>query len=268
MIYSGRKERGDKQKTAGNPLRRRRRRAGHQTGSSSHLWLLSFTDVMALMLTFFVLLFAMSKPRTQDWSDVTSSLHQELNRFYGALGNKGPEDTISLGKINFNRALDINYLRVVIESMVKEDRALDAVTFTVQPDRLILSLPQDFLFDTGKTNIKESGSRAIYALGGTLSRIKNRIEIIGHADPRPVQGSAGPYDNNWELSLARAASVAGLLESVGYKRDIAIRGLSSGRYQDLAGIVKNEAERLGISRRVDIVILDNDGSRRSFFMLQ
>lgn len=246
--------------------RRRDRRCGdqHEQAENSMIWLVSFTDVMALMLTFFVLLFSMTEPAKKDWSEITSALHSEFNKFYGSFGNHGSQDTINLARINFNSALNIDYLESLIETSRKESRFLENITLNNHRGTLVISLPRELLFEPGQATVKEDGTRALYALGGTLSRIKNKVEIVGHADPRPVS-QKNRYDSNWELSLARAAGVAGILETVGYEGELTVRGSSSGRYDDLMDL-KDEERRLDLSRRVDIVVLSHDGSREKVFL--
>lgn len=253
-------------KNPAGPAPRRSRRRGDIGGANENAfaWVLTFTDVMGLMLTFFVLLFSMTETSKQKWQEMTSAMQSEFNRHYGAAQNRGPVESISLNKIDFDQALDIPYLNVLLESVLSESKNLQNITLTRHRGELIVSLPQDLLFDPGSAEIKGDGSRALYELGETLARIQNKVEIMGHADPRPLDGGNGPYDSNWELSLARAAAVAGVLESVGYKKDVGIRGDSSGRYEDLKDI-KDEQQRLDLARRVDIVLLNHDGSKKKVF---
>lgn len=231
---------------------------------NSAIWLVSFTDVMALMLTFFVMLFAMSEPEKEQWADTMTALRSELNSYYGPAFSQGPQETINLDKIKLDRALDIGYLTLVINSIVDESEYLDDAVINRQREHLVISLPQKLLFRSGDAEPVDEGLRALYALGGALTRIKNRIEIIGHADPRPVGGRNESFDNNWELSLARALNVAAVLENVGYDKEIIVRGLSDGRYQDI-GNQADEATKLAISRRVDIVIMNHDGRKNDIF---
>lgn len=251
-----------------NPVTGRRyaRRAGdiHGASEGSQIWLISFTDVMALMLTFFVLLFSMAEPAKKDWSAIMSALKQEFNRYYGAALNLGSQDALDLSKIDFNEALNIDYLEALLREQIGESKFLEGAALIQQRGQLIIALPRDLLFDPGTAQVKEDGSRALYALGGVLRRIKNKVEIAGHADPRPISGGSSSYESNWDLSLSRASSVAAILDNVGYDRDITIRGHSSGRYADLKGQV-DEDTRLDLSRRVDIVILSHDGSKKEYF---
>jgi chemotaxis protein MotB len=230
----------------------------------SAIWLISFTDVMALMLTFFVMLFAMSEPEKEQWSEVMLSLRSEMNSYYGPAYSQGPQETINLSKINLDRALDIGYLDLLINSVVNESEFLNDAVINRQRDHLVISLPDRLLFAAGDAEPVDQGLRALYALGGPLSRIKNKIEIIGHADPRPVGEGNNNYDSNWDLSLARALNVAAVLENVGYEKSIIVRGLSDGRYQDIGNAVSEE-QRLALSRRVDIMIMNHDGRKDDIF---
>lgn len=241
--------------------RRYARRRGdiHGQEAASYSWLTTFTDVMGLMLTFFVLMFSMAKPEQQGFSDLMSSMQNEFNKFYGPKAERGVTESINISRINFDQALNIDYLSVLMETLISDNGNLKGVTINKLQGQLVLSLPEALLFDTGAAEVKPEGAKALYALGETLGRIKNQIQITGMADPRPVEGTEGGFGSNWELSLARAASVTGILANVGYDREIDIRGLSSGPYDDLLESIADEEQRLSLSRRADIVIMEHDG---------
>lgn len=243
-------------------IRRFGRRMGDKQSPTSSTWLISFTDVMALMLTFFVLLFAMSNPKQEEWEQFTQNMQQNFNKFEGEADNRGTQDAINISAINYSKALDIKYLRSIIEKLVESDSSLGQVTLMENAGRLIISLPQDILFDAGRTEVKEEGKRALSSLVGSLRRIKNNVEIVGHTDPRPISNSGFP--SNWELSLTRAASVAGIMRSVGYNQSLSIKGYAGGRYDDLPKTLPKET-RMDLSRRVDIIIREDDGKRFKLF---
>ncbi len=239
------------------------RRSG-DTPKGSAIWLVSFTDVMALMLTFFVMLFAMSEPEKEQWSDIMLSLQSELNSNYGPAFNQGANETINLSKINLDRALDIGYLNLLIKGIVEENEILNEAVISQAEDHLVISLPDSLLFNSGQAEPVDGGLRALYALGGALTRIKNKIEIVGHADPRPIGERNENFSNNWELSLARALNVASVMENVGYDKEITVRGLSDGRYKDIVSNIPEE-QKLNLSRRVDIVVMNHDGRKDDIF---
>ena len=226
------------------------------------LWLITFTDVMALMLTFFVLLYSMSVPVEEKWREIADSFSSKFNYEEARPNNAGSQDVISIDRIDKSRALSLKYLKALVKNLLKANDVKDVVVFE-NDKRLVISLPSELLFKSGSAQINLKGKKVLFALGGALSRVKNRIEIAGHTDPRPITGTNGPYRTNWELSLARSASVSVMLRDVGYSRDITIRGLSSARFDEMSEDASVE-ERYGLSRRVDIILMDDDGMRIKF----
>ena len=227
------------------------------------LWLITFTDIMALMLTFFVLLYSMSVPEEEKWEDISDSMVKGFSKFYSPEYYTGPQDAIAIEKLDMTEALNLNYLGTILQKVIDGDERLKNIAIIPQNDRLIISLPHDLLFDVGESEVGTEGKRALFALGGVLNRIRNRVEIVGHADPRPILEDSGPYTTNWGLSLARAAQVSNILNQVGYRRNVIVRGMSSARYDELPTAMDRDA-RLDLSRRVDIVIMEDDGSNRMF----
>ncbi len=235
-----------------------RRRLG-DAPRANYTWLVTFTDVMGLMLTFFVLMFAMAEPENKEYDKITASLRSELGRVYGERQYTGTTENIDLAKVNFNRALDVRYLEELIRSTVEAHEELKSVQIIPQADSVVLPLPQELLFEPGQATVKEEGRKILYTIGGSLTRVRNRIEIDGHTDNRPLEGAAqSDFGNNWELSLARAGQVASILENVGYQQTLTIVGHAGARYQDLTHI-KDESQRVALSRRVDITIMNYSG---------
>ena len=229
----------------------------------STLWLITFTDVMALMLTFFVLLYSMAQPDVEKWSEMTAAINSNFSKRFAPKFEAGTVDAINIDRISRPNALDLRYLASIVQQALDRNDNTEGVLLIAQPDALVISMPNDLFFEAGRAEIGAEGQRALFEIGGALAKIRNEIEIVGHADPRPLS-SGGDYSSNWQLSLDRALSVAGVLENVGYTKPVTVRGMSSTRFMDLPGTLP-EAERLDLSRRVDIVILKNAAEARSFF---
>lgn len=238
--------------------------AGRRADGSVPLWLISFTDVMALMLTFFVMLYSMSVPKVEKWEEVSRAISSKFNKFENARAfEMGPNDVINIDRIRSTKALNLDYLQTLVSKLL-EEKKIEDVLLILNGDRLIVSLPSKLLFESGRVQIKKKGEDVLFELGGILSHVKNRMEVIGHTDPRPVTSTAvRGYQNNWELSLARATSVASVLRDVGYEKDIVVRGLSSGRYDELSSQIPQD-ERYALSRRVDIVLMPDNGYSNGF----
>jgi chemotaxis protein MotB len=228
------------------------------------LWLITFTDVAALMLTFFVMLYSMSVPDEEKWKQTTSAFNEGLKKFETPIVHTGIEDTVNIERIDYTNALNLDYLEAIVREMLGRNgnENLRQIDIFRQADSLVLSVPASLLFDTQTAEVSVEGKRTLFSIGGPLSRIRNRIEVVGHSAPSAMAEDSG-FSSTWDLSLARAVGVAAVLESVGYSRPIVVHGLSSARYAELP-LSMPEEKRLDLARRVDIVIMHDDGSRRVF----
>jgi chemotaxis protein MotB len=235
-------------KTAPN---RRGRRLGDlgQQEESTRGWMVSFTDLMGVMLTFFVLMFSMVEPGAPEFRQIANSLTQSLGSAKPGTGARGPADGPSADHKKFVPALDTSYLTALLRAQIGNNALLSDARVTRLEDGLVLSLPEHLLFAPGKSDVSYDGARALYVLADTLNRIRNRIELVGYAAPLAGEGPLGT--NLWQLSYSRAAAVGSILQKAGYGRDIAIYGAADGAYGDLQG---NDADRGKLARRVDIIL--------------
>ncbi len=221
---------------------------------ASQAWMVIFTDLVSLMLTFFVMLFAMSHVKVDRWSDMIDTLSQTLNpsrEKFEAL----PTAQYNIASTFRKRAINLDYLTAVLVEAVRADRMLAESRVIRMEDRLVIALPGDLLFDPGRAVLSEAARQALFNLGGVLRNIDNRMSVHGHSDPRPT--SAGGYDTNWELSLARAIAVANALRRSGYTEDIVAHGFAASRFPDLPEMA--DEKRRALARRVDIVVLPTVG---------
>jgi chemotaxis protein MotB len=216
---------------------------------NAQAWLLTFTDLAALMLTFFVLLFSMSTIKESDWQNLVDSLSPRLDRLQEVTVAL-PQSEKSAEEVERLPGSDLDYLAAVLKEQMAGDTLLAQVRIAHEGERLVISVPGDLLFASGSTELGAAGEKSIFALAGILRNLRNVIEIAGHADP--VQPKAA-YPSNWELSLARAAVLSGMLSKVGYKGDILVRGYGDARYGDIDSSLATE-ERRARARRVDIIV--------------
>ena len=226
-------------------------------GGDSQAWLLTFTDLTALMLTFFVLLFAMSSIEESDWQNLVDALSPRLDGLQQVTVSL-PQSEKAAEAAERAPGSDLDYLAAVLQEQMKADPLLQEVRIAREIHRLVISVPGDLLFAAGATELGEEGEKAVFALSGVLRSLRNVIEIAGHADPRPP-GAAWP--SNWELSLARAAALSGLLSKLGYQGEILVRGYGHAHYEAIDPALP-AAERMARARRVDIVVHDYSAERR------
>lgn len=225
---------------------------------SANPWLLTFTDTMALMLTFFVLLYAMSEPEVEYWTDLATTLSSQFQDIDIDIDEKGPVNAITLESVDYDKALDLDYLTGVLKDTFAKSGNLNQAIISQDADGVIISFPQDLLFEKGNNTLKPELDNVFRDLIALLNQIQNKVAIHGHSDPEPISDNSR-FASNWDLSLFRAQRVADKLISLGYDREPAVRGFGAGQYNLLSESLGQD-QRQALSRRVDILILESNGT--------
>jgi len=227
---------------------------GTERADGSQIWLLTFTDLVALLITFFVMLFAMSHVEERKWENLTQALSNNLNQVREVTVAL-PSEQLDIDSVETAPGVNLDYLASLLHQNMSEEATLADGLLRRLDDRLVLSLPGNLLFASGIAELGDDGSRAVRAVGQLLRHVDNRVEVIGSADPVPP----GPdFPTNWELSLARAVSVARLLRDAGYAGEILTRGFGDARFPYISPDFV-ETRRRALARRVDVVIFDDAG---------
>jgi chemotaxis protein MotB len=123
----------------------------------------------------------------------------------------------------------------------------------IRDGRMIIALPNDVLFDSGKTAIKPDGQAALAQVAQVLATIPDRHFLVaGDTDDVPIH--SGRFPSNWELSTARAVEVVKLLVDKGVKPEV----LAAGGYGQFDPIAPNDSpEHRAQNRRIEIVLQPN-----------
>ncbi len=220
----------------------------------SRAWLVTFTDLTALLLAIFVMLFAMSNIKADKWSDMVSALSQSLTPSSTEEVSSATAP-FNIGTVFRKRSVNLDYLTAVLEEALADHPLMRGARLLRLEDRLIIALPGDLLFPEGRANLSDKAEDALFNLGGVLRNIGNQIGVNGHSDPSPPREEE--FTSNWELSLARAIAVANSLKRSGYIEDIIAYGYSDSRYSQLPDLPDEQRRELG--RRVDIMVMPTAG---------
>ena len=118
---------------------------------------------------------------------------------------------------------------------------------------VVVSIPQALLFSAGQDSINSDALGSVAVIGDLLSKIPNNVRLVGHADAIPIHNQR--FHNNWELAAARGLR---LLELLSTKYGIAESRLSVESYGSYDPKSTNDTpDGRAINRRVEIVILDS-----------
>ena len=225
-------------------------------------WIVSFADLLSLLLTFMVMLFAMSamdSPAAPP-APATDTLAASIDW----PGLRLPEAAARYG-IDSARpapALDLDYLAEVLRTTLRVEPLLASARIERHDERLVLSLPGVLLFDpgaasggapgltSGATSVSAAAGAALAELTPVLRGIANRLAIDAYGDPEP-EAAAAPFSSGWEPALGRALVVARALAAAGLDRPIDCYARVASGYNRGGETIENE--RYAAGRRVDLV---------------
>jgi chemotaxis protein MotB len=115
------------------------------------------------------------------------------------------------------RAKQLELIKARFETLKKK---LDELTklglaVNIRKNRMVISLPGDVLFDSGRETLKKEGTAILQKVATVIKADKSLLgrdyQVAGHTDNKPFSG--GPYKDNWGLSLMRAREVLMFLVS-------------------------------------------------------
>ncbi len=118
---------------------------------------------------------------------------------------------------------------------------------------MLVKLPDNILFDPGKTDLKPAGQDAIKQVAQILQGIEGRkFQVTGHTDNNPIK--SGKFKSNWELSTSRAVEVVHFMVKGGMDE----KRLSAAGYAAMLPVAGNDTEDgRRQNRRIEIVVQPN-----------
>ena len=217
-------------------------------------WLLTYADMITLMLALFIILFAMSTISRVKVQAFAKSVSGGFNNVWSV--NQPPNGGAN-GSSSFEASSSIPAIQKELEKYVKQNHLNNQVQIHAEARGLVITLLNDKSFyDSGSAQLRPQTQRLIDGIAPFLKRNTNEIVVQGYADNQPI--ATEQYPSNWELSAARAVGVARHLvedDGVSPKR---ISATGYGQYRPRTNNA-TEAERQQ-NRRVDIVLLRGNGS--------
>ena len=169
-------------------------------------WMLTFSDMMTLLLAFFVLLISMSSLDQE-------KLKRVLNSLKGSLGvlELGSFSEVSMTveegvETSFmsQEVLNPEYFKWLKE-LLGEITSFSGLEIKGRKGGYIVSIQNELLYKPGSAELKESARIFLDNIFKLLKTGVNHVEVHGFTDDTPIRG--GRYSSNWDLSAARAVSV-------------------------------------------------------------
>jgi chemotaxis protein MotB len=248
--------------------RRRRRSSDHAAEHADERWLLTYADLITLLMALFMVLFSMSVVNKSKLASLQTSLHNAFSPHVIPGGNAikrtgGDANTTELKSQSAATAAaqsaakaheedrELRKLQHEVDAESKKLGMAGRVKTRVTERGLVIDILTDnLLFDSGAAQIKPAGMELIAHLAPMLRhQTSHDVHVEGHTDNVPIRGSV--YPSNWELSTARASAVVRALIALGMSPD---RLTATGRAQLDPSASNATNQGRARNRRVEIVL--------------
>jgi len=262
-----------------------RRRGGHGGGDheeGAERWLLTYADMITLLLALFIVLWSISSVNISKFTELKASLH---SAFSGKIVNGSPailsggpaplspvgtqvpnvQPTPNIPNITsaIRTQITTALAKQDVENLARIKQAIDRYakihglsgklqTSVDERGLIVHVLTDQLLFDPGQAQLEPQAQPILAQVSHllTMNGLANPVRVEGNTDSTPIRTLQ--FRSNWELSAARASAVVQFLLFHGVQP----RRLSLAGYADQRPVATNEtAVGRGRNRRVDIVVL-------------
>jgi chemotaxis protein MotB len=255
----------------------------HEEHVNHERWLITYADLITLLLVFFIIMYAMSKIDVNKYEILAKALNFQFSKAdtllpkgKGVSGQITPRNGDSdaqekeFTKKNVDSRTEQNEkdkkekelqdLLKTIQTYVNENNLQTQVSATDTDKGVAITLNDLFLFDLGRADVKKDSYPILNKLATLFPTLNSKISIEGHTDSLPLAtGSA--YRDNWGLSNARSLSVLWYFK---YNAGLDDSKFISTGYGDTKPVAPNDtAENRAKNRRVEIIVLRDNAAANS-----
>ena len=177
--------------------------ADEEEEPTAPFWMATYGDMVTLLLTFFVMLVAMSEVETKKFEEA-------MSYFTGQRGVMAAEGMMPgiMGVVGKDETLEQAERFENLERFVQEQGLDGAVDVDLTERGIRVTFVDSIAFASGSATLV-GPAQAVLARVAEIVGAAASVEVEGHTDDQPIATAA--YPSNWELSAARAASVVRFL---------------------------------------------------------
>ncbi|HHV74843.1 MAG TPA: flagellar motor protein MotB [Thermoanaerobacterium sp.] len=221
---------------------------------NSERWLLTYSDMITLLMIFFIVLYTISTVNSQKFQQIAASLGKTFDGTNYVIGQQSGNSILDSIKTTGTNGTNDNSIASQLDKLIKQYNLQNMVTYKVDERGFVISLNDTLLFDTGSADVKPEQKETLIKIGNILKSMPNYIRVEGYTDNVPINNNQ--FHSNWELSVIRATNVVEILVNDVKMDPAKISAVGYGEYRP---IVPNDSDKnRQLNRRVDIVIMNSD----------
>lgn len=216
-------------------------------------YMLTYGDMMTLLLCFFVMLLAMSTVDPNKFKIAASSFQNAFNGILEELPTVAVHREIltpRLGGDEQNKKIAVQTAQQIREA-IKKEKLDEAIKVDVTDNGIAIKVADPVGFDVGKAQIKPRFKTVLEEIIQVIGKFPdNEIRVEGHTDNTPI--NTREFPSNWELSAARALHVVKFLYKNGDMNPSRLSAVGYGEYRPIAP--NDTPENRQKNRRIEIYV--------------
>ena len=251
-------------------------------------WVMTFADLMSLLMCFFVLLLSFSEMDVQKYKQIAGSMKMAFGVQREIRAPEPPKGTSVIAQEfspNVTEPTPIPEVRQItreetreqvdLRDVIREETAAKAeelkealaaeideglVEVAAVDDEILIRIREKGSFPSGSATLRATFKPVLQRIGSVLAQTDGQIVVAGHTDNIPI--STLQFPSNWVLSAARAANVVHYLSEQG---QIAPERMEIRAHAETQPLTDNETpENRSENRRVEIILRQSDATASDF----
>ena len=239
-------------------MRRRRRASDHGEFHVDERWLITYADMITLLLAVFIVLYALSDTNVRKFNEfaqsVSAAFSTDVFRGTQAItvtsGQDSAPQTDSFDAGSGVLSMDQRTVEATIKDYAVENGLAGQVSVDRVPEGIAIRISDALLFSSGRARLDPRSEGLLEKVMDAVRPLPNVLRVEGHTDDEQPNGPF--YSDNWRLSVDRATAVLEAMIAGGVEPS----RLAAAGYGEYRPIVPNTDEpSRARNRRVDVLIL-------------
>lgn len=231
-----------------------KRKKSEEDKENLERWLLTYADLITLLLAFFVMLYVFSKQDTRKYDAMTMQLKAIFSGGTGIVdeGGRTGSETIEAASEGPSNVEIRRQLEEQIKGLANNEGLADNISVITDERGIVIRIMDKAFYDTGKADLKDKARATLDRIAPVIRTLPNEIRIEGHTDNVPI--STYEFKSNWELSVRRATEVVRYLVENG---EISPNRISAAGYAEYRPVAENDSEaNRALNRRIEIIVVN------------
>ncbi|MBL6929534.1 MAG: OmpA family protein [Rhodospirillales bacterium] len=217
-------------------------------------WMVTYADLMALLLCLFVLLLSFSDVDSDSFRKNAGPINQAFGIIKTSPDTPSPQKATALipniRPTPQEEVRDVDQILDLLENALAPEIAARIINLEVNDNFVVIRFPGRVAFPSGTAQMADDFMPTLKKISSVLAQTEGDILIAGHTDSTPI--STAQFRSNWDLSTARAVSVVHQVLSDGL---VDRSRLTAQGFADTRSLAPNDtAENRSQNRRVEISV--------------